>query len=705
MSKATLNLRVANLDCENDAAAIQRALQKMEGVQHVAVLPGAAKVIVEINTETLQVEQIRQQLSELGFPPLDHREMPTMPPPWRNKKVITSILSGVLLLAGWLLQFSNLSPVISLGFYLLSMVMGGYYFTREALEMLVFSRKVGIELLMSLAAVVAAFMGQAMEGAMLAFLYSLSEAAEGYTEEKTRSAIKALMNLAPRVALVRRNGQEVEIPVEEIAVGDVFIIKPGQAIPTDGEVIQGNSSVNEAPITGESMPVSKKPGDPIYAGSINGQGLLEAKATRVFSDNTLSRIIQLVEEAQERKGRSQRFIERFGQKYSPAVLIGGIFLALMPPLFGLGDWHTWLMRATVFIVAAAPCALVISIPITLVAALGTAARNGVLIKGGIYLEELARIRVIALDKTGTLTMGLPEVTDVWLVTSDGEMNTERLIQIAAAIEKGNEHPLARAIVRFAQEKAIHFPRADQIKILPGAGAKGTIQGREYYVGNPDFFEKELKISLTPILPQLKQLQHEGKMVVLVGTPEKILGVWGFRDKIRDNAARAIQRLRQMGIQHIAMLTGDNSQTANAIASNLGIDMVFAELKPQDKLRIVRELSQKFGHVAMVGDGVNDAPALAEAQVGIAMGAIGTDVAMETADVVLMADDLEKLVVALQLARRTQKVVQQNLIFSAIVISSLVVGAIIGSFSLPIAILGHELSEFLVIGNGLRLLKI
>ena len=404
--------RVQNLDCEHEGDAIRRGLQGFPGLARLNVYPRSAKVRLEYDPAATNPAALEAKLEQLGFPVLEGGEMGGPPAPWRNPKVLTSLASGVLLLAGWLAGVTSAPRFVSIALYAVSIVVGGYFFGREALEELVFEREIGIELLMSVAAVVAALMGQAAEGAMLVFLYSISEAAEGYTEEKTRAAIKALMRLAAQVALVRRNNHEEEVPVEELQVGDVFVVKPGQAVATDGVVAAGHSSVDQSPVTGESIPVEKGEGDVVFAGSINRQGALEVRATRTFADNTISRIIQMVEEAQERKGQSQRFIERFGARYSPLVLLGGVLVAVVPPLFLGAAWSTWITRATVFIVAAAPCALVMSIPITLVATLGTAARQGVLIKGGVYVEELARVKVVAMDKTGTLTRGEPEATVV-----------------------------------------------------------------------------------------------------------------------------------------------------------------------------------------------------------------------------------------------------------------------------------------------------
>ena len=700
-------VRVANLDCEHDAAAIERGLRDLPGIAGLEVYPKSAKVAIAYDPAATTPEALKERLEALGFPPQRAMEMAEPPKPWRNLKVLTSAASGVLLLVGWLLGLAGVPEMVSTAIYVVAIVTGGYFFGREAVEELVSEREIGIELLMSTAAVVATLMGQAGEGAMLVFLYSISEAAEGYTEEKTRSAIKALMNLAPKVALVRRAGVEREIPVEELQVGDVFIVKPGQAMATDGVVLLGSSGVNQAPVTGESVPVDKQPGDTVFAGSINGEGALEVRATKTFADNTIARIIHMVEEAQEKKGKSQRFIERFGARYSPAVLLAGVLLAAVPPLAFGAPWETWLTRATVFIVAAAPCALVISIPITLVASLGTAARRGVLIKGGMYVEELAKIKVVALDKTGTLTRGEPEVTDV--VVCRGEKNTAvsspaELVALAAGVERRSEHPLARAIVRYAEAKAIAPPEPSDVRALPGAGVSARLDGRALYIGSPDLFSSRLSVGLDCASDDIARLQGEGKTVMVVGDEVIPWGLIAVRDVIRPNARRAIEALHAAGVQKVAMLTGDNERTARAIARELGIDEVYAELKPEDKVAKVRELADRYGHVAMVGDGVNDAPALAAATVGVAMGAAGTDVALETADVALMADNLERLAYALSLARRNQSVVKQNLGLSALVIGALVVGAVAGLFSLPVAVLGHEISEFVVIGSGLRMLR-
>ncbi len=696
-----MELRLGNLDCEHDATAIERGLTGFDGLERLRVMPASAKVVLDYDPARTSQAALKEKLETLGFPPQEGFSMPEQPKPWRNPKVITAVTSGLLLLLGWLLGLSGLPVSLSTASFILAILVGGYYFGREALEGLIYERSIGIELLMSIAAIVAALMGQVGEAAMLVFLYSISEAVEGYTEEKTRSAVKSLMELAPQTALVRRDGVEQEIAAQELVPDDLFIVKPGTSIPTDGEIFSGVSSIDQAPVTGESVPVDKGPGDAVFAGSINGQGALEVRATRTFTDNTIARMVQMVEEAQERKGRRQRFIERFGSIYSPLVLLAGVLIAIFPPLLSGADWTTWLTRATVFIVAAAPCALVISIPITMVATLGTGARQGVLIKGGIYVEELARVQVVALDKTGTITEGEPRLTNVIPVAAEGEA---QVVAVAAGLEARSEHPLARAITSYADSEGIEAVDVTGFQALPGAGTQGMVDDRLVVAGSPALFAEAFSLDLEAYKEEVARLQHEGKTVVVVGEETAVYGLIGIRDEVRANAGQAIAGLLDLGVQKIVMLTGDNDRTARAIARQVGIDEFEADLRPEDKVVRVRELASQYGHVAMVGDGMNDAPALAEAQVGVAMGAAGTDVALETADVALMADDLEKLVYALQLSRRSRSVVRQNVILAILVISALSIGAILGELSLPAAVLGHEISEFIVIGSGLRMLR-
>lgn len=702
---ATLDVRVANLDCNADAARLKRGLDGTRGIEAVTVYPKAARVSLRFDSRVLTEDSLRERLRALGFSPQAGGTMPETPRPWRNPKVMTSAVSGLLLLGGWLLGRAGGEGAVVNTLFVLSLLIGAYYFAREAFEDLIFEREIGIELLMTVAAIVATLMGEPFESAMLAFLYSMSEAAEGYTEEKTRSAVRALMELAPKVALVRRDGSEVEVPVEDVRVGDIFIVKPGQSIPTDGEVLSGTSSVNQAPVTGESVPVEKEIGSMVFAGTINGEGSLDVRATKTFAENTISRIIHMVEEAHERKGTSERFIERFGKRYSPAVLAIGILIAVLLPLLTAMTWHDAVTRATVFIVAAAPCALVISIPITLVAALGTGARNGVLIKGGVFVEALATIRVIALDKTGTITHGTPEVVDI-VSLPGAPFPPDRVLALAAGIEARSQHPLAQAVLRHAKTSGVAPEGITDFRSLTGAGASARVAGvdAEVFIGSPALFEHELRVTLGDAADDVTRLQTAGNTVVVIGDRRRAWALLAIRDNVRPNAAATIRALHDAGVTTVAMLTGDNERTAQAIAREVGVDIVHADLKPEDKARVVRELSARHGHVAMVGDGVNDAPALAEATVGVAMGAAGTDVALETADVALMADDLEKLVYALRLAQRNRRVVRQNLALSVGVMGVLILGAVLGRLTLPVAVVSHEVSELFVIASGLRMLR-
>ena len=691
---------VRNVDCENEVAKIERELGKQPGVRHVKVSPLSSKVIITYEPERVSSESIAKVLSDLGFPPKENAASEEPTKLWQNKKVLCALISGFTLALGWSLSKLGAPGWLSLTLYISSVATGGYYFAREAVEDLIHERKVNIELLMTVAAITALVLGESAEASMLVFLYSISEAAEGYTEGKTRAAIRALMKLVPKIALVKRDGAEVEIPVEELKVGDIFIVRPGESLATDGEVLAGSSSVNEAPVTGESMPITKSNGSKVFAGSINAEGSLEVRATKTFAENTIARIVQMVEDAQERKGKNQRFIEKFGEIYSPLVLVAGIAVAILPPLlFGLA-WMTWLTRATVFLVAAAPCALVISIPITLVATLGTAARQGVLIKGGIYVEELGKVEAVALDKTGTITVGRPEVTNFELVS--GTNKSERdILAMSAGIEQRSQHPLAEAVVRYVSQKDIQVSSVSDFQSTSGAGARAVYEGMPVKVGSPEFFGD---IVANDLRERIEDWQSEGKTVILFGDDNSVWALFAIRDRIRPEAREAIESLKAAGIKHIVMLTGDNNRTAHAIAKEVGMDEVFAELKPDDKVTQIRNMVAKYSGVLMVGDGVNDAPALAEATVGVAMGAAGSDVAIETADVALMADDLRKLAYAIKLAQRNKRVVNQNLVLSALVITALVIGAIAGLLTLPIAVLGHEISEFIVIASGLRMLR-
>ncbi len=617
---------------------------------------------------------------------------------WQSAAVRWSALSGLLLPAGFLVSVFNGPDALATGLYVAATVAGSRFFAVEALEELIREREVGIELLMTVGAVAAGGLGEWGEAATLVFLYSISEALEEFTESRTEGAIRSLMDLAPKTVTLLRDGEQIEIPAERLLVGDRFLIRPGDGLATDGMIIEGASALDESAVTGESIPVEKTVGQKVFAGTLNGTGVLTVEATATHENNTLAKIVHLVTEAQEEKGRAQRFMERFAGRYSPAVLAVGVLVAVIG---GLADnWDTWLERAAVVIVAAAPCALVISIPITYVAAIGNAGRRGILVKGGVVLEDLATVRVAAFDKTGTLTHGRPELVEI--VTAPGIAESDALA-LAAGVERGSEHPLAKAVVDGAIDRAIAPVEVEDVNALVGAGIEGRHNGRLVLVGSPKLID-ERGLSLDSFGDRIESLESSGSTVVVLVVDDHPWAVFALADTLRDQAAATVRALKSAGIERTVMITGDNSRTAAAIGARAGVDEVLAEQRPEDKANAIRALQARYGGVVMAGDGINDAPALAGATVGVAMGSAGSDAALETADVALMGDDLSKLADAVHLARRTRHVVRQNLVLSFSVLAVLVPGALLGVFNLPIAVAGHEFSELVVILSGLRMAR-
>ena len=629
----------------------------------------------------------------------DHNEVEGFEGPWyRFPPMRNALVAGVLLVVGWLIErFTGFSAYVPIAVFVLGILVGAYYWAREGFEELIEEREVGIEVLMVAATIGAVILGEWFEAAFLVFLYAGAEATEEYTYARTRTAIRALLDLAPETATRLSGGREETVSAEELKVGDLFLVRPGERIPTDGEILEGESSLDESAVTGESVPVEKSKGGKVFAGTINTTGVLKVGATTSFESNSLQKIIHLVEEAQGVKSSAQRWIDRFGRRYSPAVLVGALLLLIFPPLLG-GVFDTWAYRAVVLLVAAAPCALVMSTPVAVAAAIGRAGREGVLIKGGIHLENLAKVRVVTFDKTGTLTRGKPVVTDV--ISANGR--PDDMLRAAASVEHLSEHPLARAIAEHARSEGVHPAEVRDFRSLTGAGARAEVEGRTLYVGSPALFE-ELGAPFDGASSEVQRLQEEGKTVVLVGTGERVDGLLAIRDQPRPEAKRAIEELHEMGYE-VAMLTGDNLRTAKAIARELGIDEVRADLKPEDKVEAVGELERKHGPVAMAGDGINDAPALATATVGMAMGTAGTDAAIQAADVALMGDDPRKAAYALRLARRSQGISVQNIVFSILVLAVLIPGAVLGLLGIAAAVFAHEASELLAIANGLRVAR-
>lgn len=617
-------------------------------------------------------------------------------PWWRFPPMRNALASGVLLAMGFILsRFGGVPGWIPTVFYIAAIPIGASHWGLEAVEA-VQKLRVNIDVLMAVAAAGAAIMGLWEEAATLAFLYGGAEALEEYVYDRTRSAIRALLDLAPKEAHVLKNGRELTVPAAELSVGDVFLVRPGEAIPTDGIIRRGGTTLDESPVTGESMPLEKEKGAHVFAGTMNLTGAIEVEATQRFENNTLSRIIHLVEEAQEKKTGAQRFIDQFGRYYSPAILVGSLILLIVPPLFG-GDLWVWAQRAITLAVAGAPCALVMSTPVAVAAAIGRSGKRGVLIKGGLFLERLGSVTTVVFDKTGTLTIGKPEVTDV--VPLNGR-SQEEVLKLAAAVEHFSEHPLARAIIRKADTENITVPGAEGFRALTGAGAFAGVNGQLIHVGNLALFD-ELKADLSAVHLEVGRLQDQGKTVIIVGHDQRVVGVIALRDQVRQRAGEALDALRQAGVGRIVMLTGDTDQTAKAIARELGITEVRARLKPEEKVQVVRELEVRAEKVAMVGDGINDAPALAAASVGIAMGTAGTDAAIEAADVALMGDDLRGVVLAINTGRRALTIMRQNIVFSILLLALLIPSAVAGILTIATAVIVHEGAELLAVANGLR----
>ncbi|EXX88891.1 ATPase [Paenibacillus darwinianus] len=695
--------RIEGMDCADCAQKLEKRVGAISSVVRVNVNFGAAKMTVEHDGNA--VEAVRKAVKQAGYSATEQKEgaarREAEQPFWKkNKKVLTTAISGLLFLLAWIPSLMGMMEESTASvLYAAAIVVGGYRIAKSGIYGLR-SRTVGMDFLMMIAAVGAAVIGQWGEGAAVVFLFALGETLEAYTMDRTRNSIRSLMDLAPNEAIVRRSGQTMTLPVEQIVVGDILMVRPGEKIAMDGKVAKGFSAVNQAPITGESIPVEKAAGDDVFAGTVNQQGALEIEVTKLSKDNTLSRIIHLVEEAQAQKAPSQRFVDVFSKYYTPAVIAVAVGIATIPTLIFGQPFDIWFYRALMMLVVSCPCALVISTPVSIVSAIGNAARNGILIKGGAHLERLGAITVIAFDKTGTLTAGVPQVEEI--IPLCGRPLSD-VLATAASVESMSEHPVAEAIVRKATQEGIGISECTNFTSITGKGAQAEIDGMAYRIGNPRWFRDDLHFSLESIQEELDRLQQTGRTVMLLGTDEQLLAIITVADQIRANSRAAIAELQAVGMKKIVMLTGDNQGTAKAVAAKLGGIDYRAELLPQDKVSSIKEWMKHEKGVAMVGDGVNDAPALATATVGIAMGAAGTDTALETADVALMADDLAKLPYAVRLSRRALRIIKQNIAFSLLVKAVFMALIFMGWSTLWMAVLADTGSSLLVIANGMRLL--
>jgi Zn2+/Cd2+-exporting ATPase len=615
-------------------------------------------------------------------------------------------LTGVALLLGWsLARLDVIGSNAEIAFYVLAYIAGGAYAARESVIAL-WNRSIEIDLLMVTAALGAAIIGHWVEGGILLFLFSLGNALEHYALGRTTRAVRALMELSPDEALVLRDGQEERVPVGKLQIGDTIVVKPGERIAADGDVMSGSSAIDQSPITGESMPVGKEPGEPVFAGTINGLGALEVRVSRLAHESTLAKIIKVVQEAQSQKSATQRFTDRFEGRYAFGVIAGSaLYLALLTFLGGF-EFSDAFYRSMILLVVASPCALVISTPASTLSGLANGARQGVLIKGALYLETLGTVNVVAFDKTGTLTIGKPKVTDVLPLQS---VSKEDVLRLAASAERTSEHPLAQAVVNAAVEQGLELQDSSDLQAITGQGIRAQVEHETVLIGNDKLFEAHGLRLDAHARSVADGLRDSGKTTMYVGVTHgdnevRILGVIGIADSVRPVARLVIEQLHELGVEKTILLTGDNERSAAAIAQQTGITDYRAGLLPEDKLRIIEDLRREHGSVAMVGDGVNDAPALATADIGVAMGGAGSDVALETSDIVLMADDLTKLPYAVELSRKTRRIIRQNLTFALSVIVILVIGTIVGVTTLPLGVIGHEGSTIIVVANGLRLLR-
>jgi Zn2+/Cd2+-exporting ATPase len=614
----------------------------------------------------------------------------------KHGEAITTAVCACFVVAGALLARAGATSWVADGFFLVGYVAGGYRQAIEGTTKLVRERELDVDLLMVVAAIGAASIGYWFDGALLIFIFALSGTLEGYASARTQRDIESLMALNPEEAVVLRDGVEVRVPIDQLQIDDLVLVKPAERIPADGAVVDGASLVNQASITGEATPVAKTVGSEVFAGTINGQGGLRVRVTKPAGETIIARIIALVQQAQERRPPAQLFIEKFELRYANLVVLGAVLFAVVPTTLMGWTFADALYRSMVFLVVASPCALAASMMPALLSALSNGARNGVLFKGSTFVEALGKIRAVAFDKTGTLTTGHPTVID--LVAAEG-VDPRPLLERTASVESMSEHPIGVAIVAEARKRGLAIVAPTEFQSRIGVGAEAQIGGAAWRVGKPELFAEVPAL----LLAEQARLEREGNTVVLAGNERAELAI-ALRDTVRPNARAAVEALRKLGVEHIVVITGDSEATAQATAREVGADRVHAGLLPADKVRVVEELMAEYGQVAVVGDGVNDAPALATATVGIAMGISGTDVALETADVVLMADDISRIPYAIELGRRALRVVKQNLVIALGMIVLLVTADVLGRISLPTGVIGHEGSTLLVTLSGLRLLQ-
>ncbi|MGD9722650.1 MAG: heavy metal translocating P-type ATPase [Pirellulales bacterium] len=706
--------KISGMDCAEEIAALQAELARLPGIDDAAFDLLNSKMTVAFSETSVTSDQLIAAVARTGMRAEPWSDQPTAKPTgWQrwNRTVLTAasglFLAGGLVThiaaAGWRAAIGGdegaTMPFVTRAFYIAAVIAGAWYVGPKGWRALLRMRP-DMNLLMTVAVAGALAIDEFFEAATVAFLFAISLALESWSVGRARRAIAALMSLSPdRARLLRPDGAETLVDVAEVPVGATLVVRPGDKFPLDGKITKGETTVNQAPITGESLPVPKAPGDAIFAGTINQDGAVEFVTTRPASDTTLARIIRMVGDAQSKRSPSEQWVEQFARYYTPAVMGLAIAVMTLPPLFFDGAWARWFYEGLVLLVIACPCALVISTPVSIVAALTASARRGVLVKGGPYMEAPARLKAVAFDKTGTLTEGHPQVRRV--VPLSGHTSDE-VLEIAAAVERRSEHALARAIVRAADDRGIRPAAAEDFQAIKGKGATAKVAGRSVWLGSHRLLEE--RGQETPQMhEQLESMERDGASVIVVGEDHHVCALIAVADRIRPQSKTAIDEMRSAGIQHIVMLTGDNRGTAEAIGREAGVDEIRAELLPEDKVSALEELVTRYGHVAMIGDGVNDAPAMARATLGIAMGAAGTDAALETADIALMGDDLLAVPWLIRHSRHTLRIIRQNILASLAVKAVFVVLTLSGLGSLWAAIAADTGMSLLVVFNALRLL--
>jgi Cd2+/Zn2+-exporting ATPase len=708
-NKNTLTFHIDGLDCADEIAILQREVGPLMGDSgHLQFNVFSQTMVVDGPPPKVSPATIIQVVARTGLRARlvdDLRDGATREDSFwktRRRSALTA-MSGAGILLAYAINRSSGGERLTLltKAVLMTAIVAGSWFVVPKAWAAVRRLRADMNLLMMVAVIGAIFIGEWFEAATVTFLFSLSLLLESWSVDRARRAVAALMDLSPPMArLLAPNGESTDIAADEVPVGSQIVIRPGERLPLDGEVVRGTSEIDQSPITGESVPVEKSAGAAVFAGTINGDGVLLVRTSKRAEDTTLAKIIRMVSGAQSKRGPSEQWVEKFARVYTPAVMALATLVLVVPPIAFGASWELWLYRALVLLVIACPCALVISTPVSIVAGLTAAARHGVLIKGGTYLEAPAHLKAIAFDKTGTLTRGKPQVVAVVPLSGHSE---RELVEIAAALERNSEHPIAKAIVKYAEEQGISPIAASDFKAIKGKGAKALLHGRSYWLGSHRYLE-ERRQETQEMHARLEKMSERGRSVVVIGDDEHVCGMITLADEVRPEASATLSALRASGIEKLIMLTGDNRPTARDVAERTGVDEVLAELLPEDKVSAMEALVARYKRVAMVGDGVNDAPALARATVGIAMGAGGTDAAIETADIALMSDDLSKLPWLIRHSRRTLQIVRQNIAFSLTVKALFLILTLAGYASLWAAIAADTGASLLVVFNGLRLLR-